>query len=145
MDKTNPSPPHSLWCRLECSDSRRSNRCGEVERKDITIVGLKGGTQEAAGGALGYREPNGRWKYVRTSTLITVHGHTPDSRSRHICLQGNTSASRSRHLLTDPASTNRPHAYPRTGLTFTHLPMLPQNPAPWLSQLVFLKLRAMTH
>lgn len=65
--------------------SGRSNRCGEVERKDIAIVGLKGGTQEAAGGSLVTdREQNGRWKYVRASTLITAHGHTPDSRTTHL-------------------------------------------------------------
>lgn len=113
MDKTYPSSSHSLWYRQECWVSGRSNRCGEVERKDIIIVGLKGNTQEIAGGPWEVdREQNGKRKYVRASTLITVHGHTFDSRATHLPPCPDTS-SLIQHLPILPIiSKNRTHVRP---------------------------------
>lgn len=89
MDKTYRSPPHSLWCRQECWGSGRSNRCGEVERKDITIVGLKGGTQEAAGGpwVTGNWMGGGNMSEHPPSSLLMATHLTP---GQHICLQVQT-------------------------------------------------------
>lgn len=84
--------------------------------------------------SLGTRqEQNGSWKYARALVHITARGHR---RTTPLIPGPDTSS------LT-PASTTTSHA--QTEPRLADWPMLSQNPASWLFQLVFFKLRAMTH